>query len=319
MTGAWFCLGYFYGFNVLGYFFDSLLLILLCTFVWIPEAVLMVLFLDAISRETVDPWKICGVGVFSTFLLCTSWSADAIIPFSIGAGRFGWDWGGNFKIATYCMFLFVGLLYLYYCMKILWHSPKKLKREALILCVGSLLVSIIPFVLVATNVYLQVLGIEAIVQGIGVWLCAREFAGHPQLAFVLPFKVTSLTVMNSSNGLPLFTYRWDKSHEDFDETLFSGMLQGIGGILNEAMHQGEVREVRMSRGILLLQHVKKYNLAFVLATTKTSSILHNALDTFASNFIIRFSGILDQINIVDRFNGATELIRKFFSFVPEIE
>ncbi len=319
MTGTWFCLGYFYGFNVLGYVFDSMPLILLCTFVWIPETILMVLFLDSISRETVDPWKICGAAVVSTFLLATAWSPDAIIPFSIGPGIAGWDWGGNFKIATYIIFLFVGLLYFYYCTKIYLHSTKKLKRDALILWLGSILVSIIPFVLVATNVYLQVLGIEAIVQGIGVWLCAREFASHPQLAFVLPFKVTSLTVMNSKSGLPLFSYRWDKSHKDFDEMLFSGMLQGIGGILNEAMNQGYVREVRMSRGLLLLHHVKKHNLAFVLATTKMSSILGNALDVFADNFVIEFSSCLDQINIADRFNGATELIRKFFSFIPEIE
>ncbi len=93
LCGAWFCLGFFYSFNILGYLFDSIPFIYISTFVWVFEVFLMVLFLDSLSRESVDPWKICGAAVLSTFLLCTAWSPDAIVYFSIGPGLYGWDWG----------------------------------------------------------------------------------------------------------------------------------------------------------------------------------------------------------------------------------
>jgi hypothetical protein len=319
LGGAWFCLAYFYFFNVLGYVFESTVLILAGTFIWIAIAYFVVLMLDSLSQESVDPLKIWGATVISTFMGCTAWTPDAISYFNIGHGVYGWDWGGTFKIACNLMFVFVALLFFYYCVKIFKNSPKRLKRDALILLLGSILASIIPVLIVITNISLVLLGIEAITQGIGLLLIAYEFAHHPQLAFVLPFKITSLTVMNSKTGLPLYTHSWDKTRAHFDETLFSGMIYGIGGILKEATHQGEVREVRMSQGILLLHHLKQLNLAFVLVTTKTASILHNALDSFAHDFVKQFSDVLDQVDIVDRFNEATELIHKYFSFVPELE
>ena len=100
--------------------------------------------------------------------------------------------------------------------------------------------------------------------------------------------------------------------------LFSGMIEGISAILREAVRQGETKEIRLAKGLLILSQDPKLSLVFVLVTTKNASILHEALNEFAASFANFYREDLNlngDINYAE-FKQAEQLIHEHFSFLP---
>jgi hypothetical protein len=276
---------------------------------------MMALF-DSVSRESVDPIKMLLIGIFSALLIYTSFETNSITYFPLSNGKYGWDWNGNFKITTILITSLVSLMWLYYCAKIYLNTPKRIKRNALELILGAHFLAIIPMILVITNLNLIYFGCEAMSMGLGALICAYEFARQPKLMFILPFKVLNLTVINTNSGIPLYKYNWDHDSEYVDEMLFSAMLQGISMILKEAVHKGDVKEIRLTHGILLLYQQPRNPIVFVLVASKSSKILHDALKTFGIRFTTHFKQQLNQVVEAEQFLGAEKIIQKYFSFIP---
>ena len=101
------------------------------------------------------------------------------------------------------------------------------------------------------------------------------------------------------------------------EGLFTGMLQGIGMILTEAMDKGDVREIKMADATLLLHHSDKFQIACVLVTTESTQTLRHSLHKFAEDFYNRFEGEFRNIANIEKFGSASELVEEHFAFVPE--
>ena len=74
-----------------------------------------------------------------------------------------------------------------------------------------------------------------------------------------------------------------------DHDLFSGMFQGISLILNEAVGKGNVREIVLDEGILLIKRSKKHPVACVLIVSKSSKSLRQALNAFSEKFFKEFA------------------------------
>jgi len=277
----------------------------------------MILFLDSISRETVDPVKILLMASASTTLIIYSLPTDAIIPFPLQNGDFGWDWSGNFKFGVLFILVIVGVLFFYTVLKICLHSPPKFRIHSIVLLIGAFLLGILPLIYVATNLNLVYLGIEGIIMGVGAIICAIVIWRHPQIIFILPFEAVSLTVISTRSGIPLYSHSWKESSMTVNDTLFSGMIQGISGILNEAVHKGNIREIRMDEGLLTINHNKESEVAFVLISTKTSKVLRNGLALFAQKFVLEFRNALKTPEMLDAFTRASEWIPEIFSFIPE--
>jgi len=318
---SWILLGLFNVFNIFGFLAEgpiAIFWILVCSYLWIPIAFFISLLLDSISKDRIEPIKIGVVSGISVLLVYSSFESGAIVPLGpLQGGYMGWDWGGTFKISIILISAYVTIAFFYFCMKIYLNSPKTTKKHAFFLLIGSIFIGIIPLILVATNLNILFLGSEAISMSIGAIICAIEFGWYPQLIFILPFKAINLTIINTTGGLPLYKYAWAQESENFDDMLFSGMVQGISCILNEAVHQGEAQEIKMKNGILILNYDKKYPVAFVLVTTKSSGILKAALDLFAKRFIEKFAHTKFLDITTDMYNEyGDKLIKECFSFIP---
>jgi hypothetical protein len=114
------------------------------------------------------------------------------------------------------------------------------------------------------------LGLSGLVMLAAISSITIAFARQPKLAYVLPFKAYRLTVLDTGGGTPIYNHTWQPSKEQVDETLFSGMLQGVSVILKESLNQGNVREISMDEGIMILQRSLAKNIACVLVASKSS-------------------------------------------------
>ncbi|MHA1636886.1 MAG: hypothetical protein ACTSUB_02620 [Candidatus Thorarchaeota archaeon] len=103
------------------------------------------------------------------------------------------------------------------------------------------------------------------------------------------------------------------------ETLFSGMLQGIAMILDESVRKGAVREIVLENGTLVLQRTYKYSVACVLVVSKSSRTLRHALDSFAEHFYEEYSQFFDNTSKISNFRSASKLVEEHFGFVPDYE
>jgi hypothetical protein len=320
MAVCWFCVGFFYLMNVVAYIFNNFFpLILISTYAWIPITFFMALLIYQVSRDNIDYIKMLIIGSLVTLLIYTSVQPNSTILFPLSNGGWGWDWNENFKIATILITALVGIMWLYYCIKIYINSPKSLKKYALWLLIGGILIGFIPLILFITNLLMVFLGSDAISISIGALICSIIVSHQPRLLFILPFRTLNLTIIDTYSGLPLYKYNFDSKADIIDQMLFSGMMQGISSILREAVHQGDVNEIHLSKGRLIIHAEEDAKLIFVLVTTHSSYMLTEALNDFAKNFITKFHDSLASPNNITEFNEADDLIKHYFSFVPKYD
>ncbi len=266
--------------------------------------IIIILWLDSLSRESIDPVK---SGILLSFV-------SAVLM----AGLLGFP-----EIDTaifYACTIWGVSLFAYFALKIYRNAPSGIQRNATMLVIGSIIGGPVMAISEIANTYTGDFLIPSpatILVPLGLLLVTRSFAQRPQLAFVLPFKVSSLTVLSTESGVPLFTHAWVKDESIIDDALFSGMLQGISGILNEAVHKGNVRQIELDQGVLLVRRSDQYPVACVLVANKSTLLLRQSLDAFARRFFAEFAPNLDKANTTTNFDNAAQLIAETMPFIPD--
>ncbi len=130
--------------------------------------------------------------------------------------------------------------------------------------------------------------------GIGALLTSVAFTRQPHLAYILPFRVFRLTILDHCSGLQLFTHDWSLESNFFDPNLFSGMFQGLSGILRETLQKGFPREIYLEHAVVLLERSVCLPLTFVLIASKSSSLRCRALRSFTDTFSQQFGRIISS-------------------------
>ncbi|MBN2154257.1 MAG: hypothetical protein JW839_22575 [Candidatus Lokiarchaeota archaeon] len=275
----------------------------------VPGFLGMLALIDSVARDAVEPRR------FSIALLVLS--ADAML--------FVFLFRSEFVFVPILVVVSIGLLFgiawLYFCVLIFKNVPPPLKRPALINIVGAILVSIM---YVVANKYVSGLSrhvpsIDRIFQSIGALMHAIIFAKYDQLFYVLPFKTQRLVTFDTTNGISLFTYTWNRPDRLIDEDLFSSMLQGVTMIVNESLKKGNVQEIKMEKGVLLINRNDKRPVASVLVASKSSRVLRDGLAAFNRQFVDRFARVMDRDKSVDGFSEAKQLVESCFSFIPSFK
>ena len=133
---------------------------------------------------------------------------------------------------------------------------------------------------------------------------------------MLPFKALRITVLDTDSGLFLYDFKWDKKSEMLDDVIYSGMMQGVRTIIKESMNRGDLNEIRTEGAIIILEYDKKAHLACVLASTKSSQTLHDALGRFKSEFNQKFKHYFSQRYNISLFKDSDSIIKEIFAFLP---
>ncbi|MEX2680093.1 MAG: hypothetical protein Q6373_000705 [Candidatus Sigynarchaeota archaeon] len=210
------------------------------------------------------------------------------------------------------------LLALY--IRIYWQVPKHLKRYAFINIIGAFFIAVMYVIWRIVEIaFPNVLPPFArIFESLGAVLQASILSRYEQLFYVLPFKVQRLTVVGTKKGLSLFNFDWSGS-EIIDQDLFSSILQGTSMILNESLQKGNFQEIKLEKGVILINHDATHPLASVLIASKSSLVLHEGLASFAKKFVKQYENVLDTLDTSNIKEDAGTLVKECFPFIPIFE
>ena len=257
----------------------------------------VILHIDSVSRESIDPWKLI------------------IAAFLFSAGIFS-----GITYVTYFGFIFGLVFWVYFGIRVYANSPKELKYYAGLNLVGIIMVANGYSMAPGLGLFPVSDSVAPILIGWGFIPMMVAYWYKPKLVNVMPFKVSRLMVLSTDTGVGIFTYSWSKADEAVVADLFSSMISGIGSILKEAVQKGEVQTVKLEEGLLIIKRNEKYPLAFVLVANKSSWALKNSLNAFTKMFVKKFESALeDDMSEVSRFSPAIDLVHDAFPFAEKVK
>lgn len=158
-------------------------------------------------------------------------------------------------------------------------------------------------------------GLNMIFNLIGALLFGISFLKEPKMLHVLSFKTLRMQVIDTKSGIGIYSYTWNSGREIYDEDLFSGMVQGISLIVQESVKRGELEEIKLSKGILLIAKVPESSIVCVLVATKSTAPLRQALHKFSVRFGESFHDKFNDISTIDKFQPASNIINECFPFL----
>lgn len=281
-----------------------------------PLLFAIMLLVDWVSRESVDPRKLFIVTVISSCLFIFAFDTDSVNLQNSLIGELGPAMAGRFSMTGSIVFILAGLMWLFYMAKINMNSPRNIKFYSRINLIGAILAGPGSMAIFATGIVWILPGTDYFFIGLGALFCAIAFTKEPRLGYVLPFKVYRMQTIDIKSGILVHSYSWDEKGLG-DSELFSGALTGISALLQETLGRGLIREISFENGILILLHPKGSPLAHVLISSKSSPILKRALEIYAHAFEGKFESLIktQSFHNVGDYKSADELIKSSFPFV----
>jgi hypothetical protein len=143
------------------------------------------------------------------------------------------------------------------------------------------------------------------------------FIKNPKLAFILPFKVMRLSVVNSGSGTLLFSHNWKSGKEIKDDDIVSMMFQGIISILRESLGKGDLQELNLENAVVIAQKSIQFPIVYILIATSTSKSLRNGLNSFIKHFELKFFNMIENAIDLSVFSSASKIVLQSFSFLPD--
>jgi len=311
-SANWLFQSFFWALDAASHLFYSPLLMALAIIPQIIGVPCLFIFIDLIKKERVSSVKITIVLLIEIIMLYLYIMPGGmlIIPgygvHNVGALRM-----------VQIIFLFYYVITYFSWSFLTWkRAPSELKQLVNFLLFGSILFSFVTATLYFLGTFIKIFNsLGFITHSLGALFTIIVIWKEPKIIYILPFKAYRLLVIETNAGIGLFKHDWAKL-KAIDENVFTMVLQAVGSILDELLKKGEVREIKMDRAILLIQHNKNFPVASVLVTTKSSKSLRYGLKKFNSEFIDKFKAHFGGLHEVSRFKKARALVEEYFDFVP---
>jgi hypothetical protein len=281
---------------------------------FIPVSIFSILIVDALKRESVEPWKLGFTLFLSGLLFYVLFEPNSFTVFPYSNGDLYLGSNTNQTIASTSLLIWSASVFFYYSILLIIKSPPKTKKYAYTFLISLLLIAIGPEI--ALFHWVQLPHIDALSNSLGFLMFAYVFSKHPELFYILPFKVLRLTVVDMKSGISLYDHTWKQNPTILSKEVYSGFLQGVRVIIKESMNQGDISEIRTNDAVLLFEIIPETELTFVLASTKSSFILKKALKRFAVNFCKINADFLDKRAEIDLLEHSNEIFDEVFQFLP---
>ncbi len=312
-SANWLLQSFFWGLDAASHLYYSPLLMALAIIPQVIGVPCLFIFIDLIKKERVSSIKITSVLLIEITLLYFTFTPGGmqIIP------GYGVHIVGTLRIVQ-IIFLFYYVLTYFNWSYLTWkRAPSELKQLVNFLLFGSILFSFVTATLYFLGTFIKMFNsLGFITHSLGALFTIIVIWKEPKVIYILPFKAYRLLVVETNAGIGLFKHDWAKLRA-VDENVFTMVLQAVGSILDELLKKGAIREIKMDRAVLLIQHNEDYPVASVLVTTKSSKSLRYGLKKFNSQFIEEFKSHFGGLYEVSRFKKAKVLVEEFFDFVPD--
>ncbi len=287
----------------------------LMNFIIAVETIFITMMWDSLYHEKVEPKKM-SISVFlATAIFFTAFQPDSVFFYTSPGGITSITMSGIFSLFVALVYIWgTGVLMISLMAGIRKHAPQSLRKNATI-GLGGTMIIFGGGISVMAKLTVFVPGIHMFLIAVGFSLISYEFYKNPKLAYILPSKVHTLLVMNTISGIPVYKYEWSKMEFIDDESLFSAMLQGIRIILGKSVKKGNVREIKLDEGILLLEYRPEENVAAILVSSKSTLPLKSGISKFLDAFCTKYHDILKTPDISE-ITKADEIVEKCFPFIP---
>jgi len=266
----------------------------------------LVFHVDIISRDAIDAKKVAVLAVLST----------GIILFQ-----------SLYFLAA--LEVFGQAIWIYYSVMLVIRAPHESKGSAWQYLVGVLFVAaggglgaatgIITTDTAATQAFLNFVEIVRwdMILGVGYMFIAISTVRNPELQNILPAVAVRLSLVDVEKGVLLYNHNFTDQEDVIGEDMFSSMIYGIGLILNEAVGKGNVREILLESGRLVIRRVENHPVACVLLVITSSRAVRMALDAFARELATRLPPPTSGPIEMTQFSFVKEMIPRHFPFVEQ--
>ncbi len=201
--------------------------------------------------------------------------------------------------------------------KVLRNVPAATKAKTAVALLGIISFSSIGILYIMLGGATLLPGLNMLFTFLGSLLFGFSFMKEPKMMHILSFKMLRLQVIDTASGLGMYSHTWKAGLEIGDEDLFSGMMQGVSLIVQESVRRGAVEEIKLSKGILIINRIPNSSISCVLVATKSTAPLRQALMNFAQKFNDRFRDKFQRTNEISQFDQASEIVAESFPFLWE--
>ena len=304
--------------------FLSPLLFILAIYSLIPMGFFAILLFDELNRDTLDARKVAlYIGSVMPLVIYSLIKPDVVLIAQLGSGDIGIMLDPTFVILLILFLVIVSQLYLYYHVKVFFKAPREKRKLTACVLAGAFL-----FAIVGPAVSLLFLpsffkgNYQAAVSSFticsfGVIMSTACFVKDPQLVNTLLFeKIILLTVFDTEIGVMVYNHTWNNKKDMINNELFSAMMQGIGLIVDEAIKQGTLEELKVTNATVIVRRVKDNPIAVALVASKPSRALRRALALFSQRFINQYKDDFQAPYEICKFENSIELIQECFPSIP---
>ena len=315
-SAMWLCYAIFWFIDAAAHYYYSPFLMALS---FVPQLIAVpciIIFIELSRKERVSPMNISILFIIEFVLLAATFILPKSVNYEVIQG-YGVHNKGILRILQVIFLLYFVTQYFIWSLQTWRKAPIEYKRLSLWLLFGSSLFSIITVLMYAMGGFIKLFNsIAFFTNGIGAFITIIVIVKDPKIIYILPFTAYRVLVLDTKEGIALFKYDWAEL-EEIEENIFSMVLQAVGSVLDEILKKGEIREIQMDRAVLIIQHDKRYPIASVLVSSKSTKSLRIGLKLFNDQFIMNYYHENVDFHEVSKFSEANTLVHNIFDFVPE--
>ncbi|UYP46076.1 hypothetical protein NEF87_002361 [Candidatus Lokiarchaeum ossiferum] len=304
-------------FQAISDLFLSVKLHLICFYALIGVGYFTILYVDVITLETHDIRKFVVLTAIVMLVIVFSFDENAVIIDYDGIQPYP-TMHGRFRVANLMLMAFIISLLLFSNVNLLRRSPKHLLHHSRNNLFGFIMYGILPYIIQYTKLEKIVPGIANSAIAIGVIIATYTLINTPQLAFILPFTLERLLIIDSHNGMSIFTHEFNDKGKEFPEAIFSGFMKATGNLFDYTLNRGKVRQIILENATLLVKSSSTTPLFAVIITDKASPSLIKSLDAFTKKLFSdhRITGNYVYSTVLNDYFFIKDYVEDYFSFVP---
>ncbi|NVM03714.1 MAG: hypothetical protein HWN67_15390 [Candidatus Helarchaeota archaeon] len=272
----------------------------------------LILLIDSISRENMDPLKILILGMISTAIFLTTLEPKISDYHIWSNGNISLFLDGNFLISVATAIIIECIGFIYFMAKIYWNSPKKLKYYALISFIGAIILAPVSGVLYFLGIMWNYFpGIQFISMAIGAMLYSFAFKQQPKLAFILPFSRIQHIYFIMPNGVCIYNQAF-RAKKDVSAELVGGGITGLSALIQEfTQTKSNIKIIGQENMLILLEQGKFVNAALI--TEKNHIFLRSNLKRLIQEVEKSFREKLESYHgEISQFSTIGKFVNKIF-------
>ena len=278
----------------------------------LPTSVFFIIGINYIIKETFN-----SITLIIAFCLGILYCYLALNPNSViikmQFGFLNLDMRGLFEVIGDFITVLLGVEVFYWGLKTWLNTPFLIKKEAFIFFIGLLFISVITLIIYSFYYWDPIFILFSDISlGIGILIFIIAIMVEPKLLYILPFTIHRI-IVKDKEGFPLYDHDWSESN--ISETIFSGFLNAVQLMSKEVMDIGGLLDINLEEGMLILRESELITVGLV--ASKSSKLLRDSVVKFTHDFEENFQRELKlSIKDMDQYEGAYELIEKYFSNFP---